>query len=60
MMFRRARTDEAEYLTDLSRRSKAHWGYDAEFLRLAAGDLTVTSFAIKSHEVWILEEGGWI
>ena len=59
-MFRRATIDEAEYLTDLSRRSKAHWGYDADFMRLAAGDLTVTPSAIKTHEVWILEEGGWI
>jgi len=59
-MFRRARTDEAEYLTYLSRRSKAHWGYDAEFLRIVAGDLTVTTAAIKTHEVWILEEADTI
>jgi GNAT superfamily N-acetyltransferase len=59
-MFRRARTDEAEYLTLLCRRSKAHWGYDAEFMRVVAGDLTVTSSAIKTHEVWILEEDGKI
>lgn len=55
-MFRRARTDEAEYLTHLCRRSKAHWGYDAEFLRIVAGDLTVTPAAIKTHQVWILQE----
>jgi GNAT superfamily N-acetyltransferase len=59
-VFRRARMDEAEYLTDLSRRSKAHWGYDAEFLRIVAADLTVTSAAIKTHEVWVLKEDGKI
>ena len=59
-MFRRARTEEAELLTQLSRRSKAHWGYDAEFMRIVAGDLTVTPSAIKTHEVWILEEDGRI
>ena len=59
-MFRRARADEAEDLTYLSRRSKAYWGYDAEFLRIVAGDLTVTSAAIKTHEVWVFEEGGKI
>src|SRR5262245_16705253 len=59
-MFRRARTDEAEFLTYLSRRSKAHWGYDPEFMKVVAGDLTVTSSAIKTHEVWILEENGTI
>ena len=59
-MFRRARPDEAESLTRLSRRSKAHWGYDTEFMSIVAGDLTITPAAIKTHEVWILEEDGEI
>ncbi len=59
-MFRRARADEAENLTSLSRRSKAHWGYDTDFLKIVAGDLAVTPSAIKTHEVWILEENGEI
>jgi len=59
-MFRRAKSEEAELLTDLTRRSKAYWGYDAAFMRVVAGDLTVTPSAIKTHEVWILEENGTI
>ena len=44
-------------LTDLARRSKASWGYDADFMRRAAAELTVTENAIASHEVWVLEDG---
>ena len=57
-MFRRAKAEEAEFLTHLTRRSKAYWGYDPDFMRAVAGDLTVTPAAIKEHEVWILEENG--
>jgi len=57
---RRARPDEAEQLTGLARRSKAHWGYDEEFLRRAAADLTITPPAIAEHEVWVLENDGRI
>jgi GNAT superfamily N-acetyltransferase len=59
-VFRRAQADEAEDLTFLSRRSKAYWGYDAEFLKIVAADLTVSASAIKTHEVWVLEEDGKI
>jgi GNAT superfamily N-acetyltransferase len=37
---RRARIDEAESLTALAIRSKAYWGYDAEFMSKAAPELT--------------------
>ncbi len=33
---RTARAAEADELTALCKRSKAHWGYDADFLRLSA------------------------
>ena len=32
LSIREARPDEAELLSELAFRSKAHWGYDAEFL----------------------------
>jgi GNAT superfamily N-acetyltransferase len=53
---RRARPDESGVLTDLARRSKAYWGYDADFMERAAGELTITSTAISTHEVWVLED----
>jgi GNAT superfamily N-acetyltransferase len=37
---RAARPDEAAALSALALRSKAHWGYDAEFMRACAGELT--------------------
>jgi GNAT superfamily N-acetyltransferase len=38
---RRARPDEAEHLTALGLRSKAHWGYDAAFMAACVPVLTV-------------------
>jgi GNAT superfamily N-acetyltransferase len=57
---RRARPNEAEQLSRLAHRSKAHWGYDAEFLRRVAAELTITPRAITEHEVWVLEDDGRI
>jgi GNAT superfamily N-acetyltransferase len=57
---RRARPREAEQLSRLAHRSKAHWGYDAEFLRRVAAELTITPRAITGHEVWVLEDDGGI
>jgi GNAT superfamily N-acetyltransferase len=53
---RRARPDEAQRLSELALRSKASWGYDEDFMRRAAVELTMTADAISSHEVWVLEE----
>ena len=36
---RRARPEDAALLTDLTVRSKSHWGYDADFLADAAANL---------------------
>lgn len=52
---RRARLDEAASLTDLALRSKAHWGYDADFMARAVPELTVPPAAMTDHEVWVLE-----
>ena len=57
---RRARPGEAEQLSSLARRSKAHWGYDPEFLRRATAELTITSLAITEHQVWVIENDGRI
>jgi GNAT superfamily N-acetyltransferase len=52
---RHARPDEADALTGIARRSKAHWGYPAEFLSRVAPDLTVTVTDIEDHVVRVLE-----
>jgi GNAT superfamily N-acetyltransferase len=38
---RPARPDEAEQLSALAQRSKAHWGYDEEFLDSCRSELTI-------------------
>ena len=39
--FRPARPDEADAITDLAVRSKAHWGYDAAFLEASRSELRI-------------------
>ncbi|HEY6190073.1 MAG TPA: GNAT family N-acetyltransferase [Pyrinomonadaceae bacterium] len=57
---RRANPSEARSLTELALRSKAHWGYDQEFLRDCRSDLTLTPAFVASSPVFILEEEGRI
>jgi GNAT superfamily N-acetyltransferase len=52
---RRARPEEAAFLPALTLRSKAHWGYDAEFMAGAARKLVLSAEAIARDEVWVLE-----
>jgi GNAT superfamily N-acetyltransferase len=51
---------EADELTALALRSKAHWGYDAAFLQKAAPELTVTPSVIERHAAFVAERGGRI
>lgn len=55
---RPARIAEAHALTELCRRSKAFWGYDAAFMELAARALRVTPEAIAAGDVWSAEDNG--
>ncbi|MEM7444309.1 MAG: GNAT family N-acetyltransferase [Pseudomonadota bacterium] len=57
-VIRLARFQEAVELTDLAKRSKAHWGYDADFMRQSADALTVTEQAIAQGRVWVAERNG--
>src|SRR4051812_12104918 len=52
---RAARTGEAEALTALSVRSKAHWGYDAAFMKMSQASLTVSDADIASGRVLVAE-----
>jgi ribosomal protein S18 acetylase RimI-like enzyme len=40
IVFRAARGDEADLLTEVALRSKGHWGYDREFLDACRAELT--------------------
>jgi len=55
---RAAKVEEAEALSALCTRSKAHWGYDAEFMRRSVPSLTVKPELIASGRVIVAEEGG--
>jgi hypothetical protein len=44
---RLARAGEAQALGALCVRSKAHWGYDAEFMRLSNGSLQIDPAGIR-------------
>jgi len=50
---RPARSGEAADLSALCRRSKAHWGYDAEFMRLSAAALLVSEASIAEGRVLV-------
>lgn len=50
---RLARAGEAKSLTALCLRSKAHWGYDADFMRLCVPSLTVNEESIAEGRVLV-------
>jgi len=50
---RQAEAGEAQALTALCLHSKAHWGYDAEFMRLCVPSLTVGEDAIAEGRVLV-------
>jgi len=50
---RSAQAGEAASLTALCLRSKAHWGYDAEFMRLCVPSLTVNEDSIAEGRVLV-------
>lgn len=56
MTIRRARPAEAEALTRLARRSKAHWGYPPDLMARFADDLVIGADAVARDEVWVLED----
>jgi GNAT superfamily N-acetyltransferase len=60
VQIRRAQPEEAAVLTELSIRSKAHWGYDAAFMAQAAAELALTENDICHHHVYVAESKGRI
>ncbi|KKM12052.1 hypothetical protein SY88_05565 [Clostridiales bacterium PH28_bin88] len=57
-MVRPARAEEAQGISELALRSKAAWGYDAEFLDRCRPSLTLTPDDIRSHPVFVAEAEG--
>lgn len=55
---RRARGDEAESLSALIMRSKAHWGYGADQLALWRESLIIAAETIASEPVYCAEDAG--
>jgi GNAT superfamily N-acetyltransferase len=55
LLIRPAAASEAAQLTALVMRSKAYWGYTAEFLRQAAPELTVSEQDIAEGKVSVAE-----
>jgi predicted N-acetyltransferase YhbS len=56
IIIRPARSEEASALTALCLRSKAHWGYDADFLRASEPSLTVSKERIAEGRVLVAED----
>jgi len=52
---RRVRPAEAGVLSGLALRSKAHWGYDADFLAACQDDLTLSADDIATSVVYVFE-----
>lgn len=57
---RLARPEEAEGISALCFRSKAHWGYDAAFMALSRASLIVHPPQVEAGDVWVAECGGQI
>ena len=55
---RPATAGEAGLLSGLALRSKAHWGYDPDFLEACRAELTVPEDYITNAPVFVLEEDG--
>jgi len=60
MNIRLARVEEADLISGLCLRSKAHWGYDAAFMALSTASLTVHRSQIEAGDVWVAEIEGKI
>ncbi|WP_103515246.1 GNAT family N-acetyltransferase [Streptomyces sp. SM10] len=57
---RPAQPEEASLLSRLALRSKAHWGYDAEFLASCREELTLKGEELAVRRTAVAERGGGI
>ncbi|SEN55156.1 GNAT family N-acetyltransferase [Lihuaxuella thermophila] len=52
LSFRRAQPAEAPILSEIAFRSKAYWGYDAEFMAKAREELVITAEAVRTNLIY--------
>ena len=57
-MIRRAKPNEAGAISRLMPRSKAYWGYDADFMERCRDELTVSAEDISDHAAYVVEDCG--
>lgn len=55
VQIRRATVDDADGLTDLAHRAKAHWQYPRRWMREWDAQLTITPGYLDAHHVWVAE-----
>jgi GNAT superfamily N-acetyltransferase len=60
IVIREAKASEADQLTDLAKRSKAHWGYPQELIEKWHSELVVTPELIMSSISLVVEVDGQI
>jgi N-acetylglutamate synthase-like GNAT family acetyltransferase len=53
---RQATLNEADFLTELMRRSKAYWGYSPEFMEVVRDTMQITAEQIATRHVYVLED----
>lgn len=58
MLLRAAHPHEANALSELALRSKAHWGYDAEFLEVCREELTLNPADLAEQRATVAEVDG--
>lgn len=56
LKLRKALATEAELLSDLALRSKAHWDYSAEFIEACREELTYSQQDLENNHFYVLEE----
>ncbi|MCW2870403.1 GNAT family N-acetyltransferase [Actinacidiphila oryziradicis] len=60
MLIRAAALAEAELLTELAMRSKAHWGYDETFMAACRDELTMLPHELEPCRTTVAERSGSI
>jgi GNAT superfamily N-acetyltransferase len=58
VLVRSARADEAELLSKLAFRSKAHWGYDKTFMAACRAELTLSASQVESRRTMVADQDG--
>jgi ribosomal protein S18 acetylase RimI-like enzyme len=60
MTIRRGTADDADALSDLAHRAKAHWGYPVTWMREWDAQLTIIPGYLELHDVFVDERDGQI